>query len=175
MKWISTAIGAVIAITTIGILATSVYSMTKETTIIDDVETSITILEGDVIDMDDYNNLYMLLGDVSNYSISGYYNSVSTVFNIYSFNSTSLTVRIPSRTDFDLYIDNLGTVYNYGNGTDDAEVGDVITFIVTNAEVTRPPLLTGISATLILLAPLILTGTVLTYYYNHINNKRKEL
>jgi len=167
MKWIKTAIGAVIAVMSIGIIATFVYKLTHSTEVIKkevsfeidfDEEkyypTSIynEILEYGVIDED---------GMVTNI-VSGYVNNEE-------INDISMEVGISiimfygdiTSPDGVIFIGYLiepdGFLTNVGDIVDDVNIKFVF-------DVPQPPQLTGISAALILFIPLIFVGGVVLYY-----------
>ena len=163
MKWVKVAIGAVIAILSIGIIATSVYGMTQET-----LKEKVVTFE--IVTFSDFSgttdiDVYTL---IDNYSVlEG--NNVINVKSIKVNNNDEGSIIQLQDDNYAIFGGNYSIVIKPENviqvdGTPTpVEVNDVwaITF-----EVTQPPQLSGVSLTLILLIPLIFTGGVLAYLLN---------
>ena len=167
MKWIKTAIGAVIAVLSIGIIATTVFKMTQPREVIREVSFEIDSIEGKYYPLSAYNEIleYGVINEnrkVINI-VSFYVNdeiSDNIRVNIDSTNNITLLGDLPdlsgliaSRIDADgNWFDNGSDIY------DNVDIKLVF-------EVIEPPQLTGINATLILLIPLVFVGGLLLYFY----------
>ena len=167
MKWIKVAIGALIAILSIGIISTSVYKMIQssevmkkeisfeivynETTypisiydeileygVIDEYGMVINIVSG-YVDNYEINDISMEKDDIG-IKFSGYITSPDDDINI----------------DYHLLLN--GFLVNSTDITYDVNIKLVF-------EVPQPPKLTGSSAILILLIPTVFAGGVLLYFY----------
>ena len=177
MKWIKTAIGAVIAVLSIGIIATSVYKMTQPTNDIKEVIFEITNFEEDNQEAQFFP--ISAYDDILEYSVVIVNNyNVETVQNVTVYlddeigdievlvvNSKYIFVGdLPDLSgSLDFYITPDGYWYNDG-GTLDYDAVVKLVF-----EVTQPPQLTGSVATLILLTPLICIGGFLIYLFRKQN------
>ena len=168
MKWVKVAIGAVIAIMSIGIIATSVYDMTQGSGLIKEVEFTI------VYD-DDIFTPITAFNDILEYSVIDNSNNVINIVSIYiddniDTDETEVSIGL-NRIDFlgassgymDSFINDDGTWVNNG-GSINSDVTVKLLF-----EVTQAPVLSGITATLLLLAPLIFAGGILAYLLNKQN------
>ncbi len=159
MKWIRVAIGVVIAIVSVGIIATSVNSMTQENEVIKEVEFTVNTAEG-IYTPNVYENI-VLYSDIgggtvaTNISMVKLNNVITNdlVLRLHSFGFAIYSTSQSGECGFNPS----GTINN-----EDAifQDGDIVSF---SFEVTQPPQLTGVVATLILLAPLIFVGGVLGY------------
>lgn len=100
----------------------------------------ITVLSNDNLNSSSFQDLIDALGEVEssdNYLIDGYYNDIPTTFSIFSISSGSstATIRIPDRPDFDLYLYKLeGDIIYINYGSDLAEIGDVIKLTITEPQ-----------------------------------------
>lgn len=165
MKWIKVAIGALIAVMSIGIIATSVYKMTQSSEVIREVSFEIDYDEGTYSPISVYN-------DILEYSVINYKSEVQNVL-VYIDDEIAPEVFIiianpvkilfigdlPDGGLIDSYITDDGSWYNDGGEL----TYDITVKLVF--EVTQPPQLTGINATLILLIPLVFVGGLLLYFY----------
>ena len=164
MKWVKTAIGAVIAIISIGIIAKSVYNMTQETEIIPkEVEFTVNVNET-TYTPNVFENI-MLYSDIDG---EGHVNNISVV----KFNNNVVTNDISIILEYDAF-------YIYSISQDGADVfdddglyhiedgifqdGDIITIVF---EVTTPPTLSGVIATLLTLSILVFASAILFSFYN---------
>ena len=168
MKWIKTAIGAVIAVLTIGIIATTVYKMTRLSEVIREVSFEIDYEESKYYPISAYNKIveYGVIDEENKVIniVSGYANddniSSHTVF--LEPNGITLIGTITSPDgdiDIDGFMNANGDWFDFGSTLND-NVNIKLVF-----EVTQPPQLTGINATLILLIPTVFAGGVLLYFY----------
>lgn len=159
MKWIKVAIGAVIAVLTIGIIATTVFKMTQPSEVIREVSFEIDYDEGKYYPISAYNEIveYGVIGEdrfVINL-VSSYVNEIEEKSIQIKFDSDKILFFYV----IDSYIDADGNwVDDDSDLNDDANIKLVF-------EVTQPPQLTGINATLILLIPLVFVGGLLLYFY----------
>ena len=155
MKWIKVAIGAVIAVISLGIVATSVAGITQETvkvrTVTFEILTESAVTSGTYdlfvsgIELDgQYFVTDIYINDTSVYD-EGYLLYDYGLIEIYSVAGVLMDIN-----DDDTFV---GVDYSF-------EIGDTVVIIF---EVTQPPQLTGVTAILILLAPLIFVGGVLGY------------
>jgi hypothetical protein len=170
MKWIKTAIGAVIAVISIGIIATIVYKMTHSSEVIkkevsfeidSDEETYYPVsIYNEILEYGVIDEYYMIPNIVSGYlnnyeidDISIYYNGGSIDFVGY--------ITTPDGV-MDVYY----TIFDDGSLINSGEAGDLEddANIKLVFAVPQPPQLTGISATLILLVPIVFVGGVILYY-----------
>jgi len=168
MKWIKVAIGAVIAVLSIGIIATTVFKMTQPSEVIREVSFEFNPDEGKYYPISIHNEI-LEYGVIDNYVIinivSSYVNNEIAEIDI-GVNITSGIIyfygHIPSpdgNIDVDGHIDADGNWFNDGCAlTDNVNIKLVF-------EVPQPPKLTGINATLILLIPTVFAGGVLLYFY----------
>lgn len=103
-------------------------------------EIEIFVIDEDNLNAEAFSDLYDALGEVEssdNLLIDGYYNDVPTTFSIFSISSGSstATIRIPDKPDFDLYFFKLeGDVMYINYGSDLAEMGDVIKLTITEPQ-----------------------------------------
>ena len=169
MKWVKVAIGAVIAILSIGIITSNIYNMTQET--VKQKVFTFKILSYDE-ELDE--------GTVT----TGTYQKINNLFKP-SDNSYNLDIYVNDifidRASYVIGVDDEIIIFieltgeSLGIYEDDTifisdypfDVNDVIR--LEDDPVVVPPQLTGISATLILLAPLIFAGGVLAYLLNKQN------
>jgi hypothetical protein len=163
MKWIKVAIGALIAIISIGIIATGVYKMTQE-------KVRVEVVTFEVVNDDPptfSNGIYQSLLDLSELDDDGFVTNITSM----KINGLLFTKPIVFVSDIATYnimpdstgyydIDAIDIDDTFRSAGYDVVIGD--TFEIT-FEVTQPPHLTGISATLILLTPIIFTGGILIY------------
>ena len=168
MKWIKTAIGAVIVVLSIGIIATFVYKMTHSSEVIKkEVSFEIDLDEEKYYPLSIYNEIleYGVLdeNDIATNIVSGYVNNdeISDI-SMYIGKSQIMFVGYITSPDGVFYIlyfiEPDGDLNNVGEIDDDVNIKFVF-------EVPQPPQLTGISATLILLIPIVFVGGVLLYFY----------
>jgi len=168
MKWIKTAIGAVIVVLSIGIIATFVYKMTHSSEVIKkEVSFEIDLDEEKYYPLSIYNEIleYGVLdeNDIATNIVSGYVNNdeISDIF-MYIGKSQIMFDGYITSPDGDIYIwyfiEPDGDLNNVG------EIDDDVTMKFVFA-VPQPPQITGISATLILLIPIVFGGGVLLYFY----------
>lgn len=157
MKWVKVAIVTVIAILSISIIATNVNDMTQGSFVVDIVTFEI-ITESDVTE-GTYNSLLDIVDDVVTVEING--NTVGINSITHNVDNGSIDIMIADGNQFYVYDDD-----TFFNINDNSYIGDTW---VLSYETLQPPQLTGISATLILLAPLIFTGGVLVYLLNKQN------
>ena len=173
MKWIKTAIGAVIAVLTISIIATTVYKMIQLSEVVREVSFEINPEEGKYYPSSIYNEIleYGVLGENDYYNrviniVSGYVNNEIIDLEIFHVlinpDNIYFSGDIPSLDGsiaIDSYIDAEGNWFN------DATLlnNDITVKLVF--EVTQALKLTGSSAILILLIPTVFAGSVLLYFY----------
>ena len=170
MKWIKVAIGAVIAVLSIGIIATTVFKMTQPTEVIREVSFEIDYEEGKYYPISIYN-------EILEYAVIDEENVVINIVSVYVNNEIvdldyfGILVEVNK-----IYFmgdiptsDNLFAIEIYidadGNWHDDGGFVDYDITVKLIFEVTQPPKLTGSSAILILLIPTVFAGSVLLYFY----------
>ena len=181
MKWIKTAIGAVIAVISIGIIATIVYKMAQPSEVIKEVSFEINY------DEYEYEHKYYpisIYNEIFEYAVieedAVVPNTVvvSNIVSAYVNNDEidDFTMKIPYyvSTDeygypmFSGYIDGVigftYVIYPDGNLIATGDLKDDVSIKLVFA-VPQPPQLTGISATLILLIPIVFVGGVVLFYY----------
>ena len=166
MKWVKVAIGAVIAIMSIGIIATSVYGMTKGRVDIKEVEFTINVTDGTYTP--NVFEKFLLYSDINNDGIVT--NILETKLN--GNVTDDLELGFTSEEQFTISsiiyngIDflNYDGIYQIIDGV--FQDGDIVSFTY---EVTQPPQLTGSVATLILLTPIICIGGFLIYLFRKQN------
>ena len=165
MKWIKTAIGAVIAVISIGIIATIVYKMTQPSEVIKEVSFEIDYdddpLMGTYYPISIYNEIleYGVIDEdcmVINI-VSGYVNN-DEIDDISMLITDSVTFYGYIDGDIGIFYEILpdGVLFNTGDIDDDVNIKFVFA-------VPQPPQLTGISASLILLIPIVFIGGVVLY------------
>ena len=164
MKWIKTAIGAVIGILSIGIIATSVYKVTQPSEVMREVSFEIDYDEEEYYPISIYNEILEYgvtdeYGDIQNIVLFYVNDEYSFYFTVYTFPDF---ISFYAETDSDV-IDSKITSDGSWIDTDGSLNDDTTVKLVF--EVTQPPQLTGISATLILLVPIVFVGGVLLYFY----------
>ena len=198
MKWVKVAIGAVIAILSVSIIATSVYDMTQETLILSEradiitgqgVATASPNIMYSSINFYEYLETIILTDKIEKGSIHLEYNgqngdfivTLTSIIGVANNNNISIIYNGVEYTDY-LKFSNVFNTTNNGysvilgySSTSfsdvfgfEYEIGDTLT-LYEQDNYTIPPQLTGISATLILLTPLIFAGGVLTYLLNKQN------
>ena len=171
MKWIKTAIGAVIAVLSIGIIATTVFKMTQPEVVIREVSVEIDPVEGKYYPTSAYNKILeygVIDGAFIINVVSGYLNN--------EFAIVDLNIEIGKVNETDvIYIwgcisspDNVIIVSSYidaeGNWFDnDSDLTDNVSIKLV-FEVPQYQF-TGTTTTLILLIPLVFVGGVLLYFY----------
>ena len=172
MRWIKTAIGAVIGIISIGIISISVYKMTHSSEVIKkevsfEIDFDVATWEGTFYPISIYNEI-LEYGVIENGIVT---NIVSGYVNNDEIDDITMTAAYYESTGtFDII-----TFYGYIDGVDiyyDLEPdGSVYTFdeidvvnIKLVFDVPQPPQLTGNSAALILLIPIVFVGGVLYFY-----------
>lgn len=166
MKWIKVAIGAVIAVLSIGIIATTVFKMTQPREVVREVSIEIDPVEGKYYPLSAYNEIleYGVFGEdryVINI-VSSYVNFIIKIGKEHETDVLYFIGDIPT-SDGDIPIDSY--INADGNWFDDgSELTDNVNIKLV-FEVTQPPQLTGINATLILLIPLVFVGGLLLYFY----------
>jgi len=168
MKWIKVAIGAVIAVLTIGIIATTVFKMTQPREVTREVSFEIDPVDAEYYPISAYNKIveYGVI-DEANLVInivSGYVNDYMTSDIIVFLKPDRIkfegTITTP---DGDIDIDS--SIYADGYWYDqDSTLNDNVNIKLV-FEVIQPPQLSGINATLILLIPLVFVGGLLLYFY----------
>lgn len=171
MKWIKTAIGALIAVFAIGIIATSIYKMTRPSEVRKEVSFEIDVDEGKYYPVSAYNKIveYGVIGDSEELGENAVLNLVSSYINN-EIVSIDIKIDKMGETDVMYIIDGSPFVtdsYIDANGNwfdDGSELTDIVNIKLV-FEVSQPPQLTGITATLILLIPLVFVGGVLLYFY----------
>ena len=176
MKWIKTAIGAVIAVFSISIIATSVYGMTQER--VGEEVVTFEVLTYDsgsgTVTSGTYDKLEM-------YSIKEY----DEFYNIIVTNVTSILINGVETLSENFYMGYNDVEGYYDLYDTNEENNDVIHLddtletsleaitlndtVSITFEVTQPPHLTGSVATLILLTPLICIGGFLIYLFRKQN------
>ncbi|HEY8365149.1 MAG TPA: hypothetical protein VIK84_06215 [Haloplasmataceae bacterium] len=171
MKWIKTAIGAVIAVFSIGIIAISVYKMTQPSEVIKEVSFETDLDEETYYPISIYNELleYGVIekdGTITNI-VSGYVNNdeIDDITMYASYFETSGTFE---RIFIEGYINgDILVSYDIGPDGDLFVSGDILDDVTIKLvfAVPQPPQLTGISALLILLIPIVFVGGVLLYFY----------
>ena len=170
MKWIKVAIGAVIAVLSIGIIATTVFKMTQPSEVIREVSFEIDPEEGKYYPISAYNEIveYGVFGESRNVEnlVSSYINNeiAEFVIRIGKKGETDILFlwgQIPIPDGYlitDSYIDANGNWFDDGSTlTDNVNIKLVF-------EASQPPKLTGSSAILILLIPTVFAGGVLLYF-----------
>ena len=187
MKWVKVAIGAVIAILSVSIIATSVYDMTQEKHLeIDEIESEILIsfnvtnepggtsriIDTDVESYLDSNFDYFTENIDRIYLILYKDGQMFTKRNVSDIQSITTAIQVTLEYDNDTNLFNFdGTTLSYQSNTFDfwgiseLSIGDSFEFVYYPI-VVIPAQLTGITATLILLTPLIFAGGVLAYLLN---------
>ncbi len=164
MKWIKVAIGAVIAVLSIGIIATTVYKMTQPREVIREVSFEIVPSEGKYYPLSIYNEIleYAVVdeeNDVINI-VESYINEISEIIRVNIGPNGELISFTIDWIFIDSFIHPDGNWFdNVGSLPDNTNIKLVFT------PITQPPQLTGISATLILLIPTVCAGGVLLYFY----------
>lgn len=166
MKWVKVAIGAVIAIAVVPMIALSVFNLTQGqlgeevvtfTINVTDETYSPNVLndiaEFGITNESGYftNVIEVKLNDVITNDLNIGYDDNTNIFNIYS-------IGLDGSDSFDSNGD-----YLIGDGV--FQDGDVIS--ITFDEVTQAPILSGVTATLLLLAPVIFVSGVLYFIYNN--------
>jgi len=173
MKWIKVAIGAVIAVLSIGIIATTVYKMTQQPSKgIREVSFEIDPEEGKYYPLSAYNEIveYGVI-DEENFNrvtnmVLGYANDI--IIDLYFFDviirpdNIFFDGDIPSQ-DGNIYVDSF--IDAEGNCTNDGDIFTDNINIKLVFEVPQSPQFTGSSAILILLIPTVFAGSVLLYFY----------
>lgn len=166
MKWVKVAIGAVIAIAVVPMIAISVSNLTqekvREEVVTFEVLTLSTVTNGTYNLIDEY-----VIFDFDEFGAGYSSNVISVKVNDDTLVDGSIglgetDVRITDDSgDYDFLVNSDDTITSEGYNI---QVGDVweITF-----EVTQAPILSGISATLLLLAPLIFVSGILYFIYNN--------
>ena len=181
MKWIKTAIGAVIAVISIGIIVAIVYKMALPSEIIKEVSFEINYdeyeYEHKYYPISIYNEIFeyaVIEKDtvVSNTVVVS--NIVSAYVNNDEIDDYTMGIPYYVSTDeygypmFSGYIDgDIGftyIIYPDGNLIAAGDLKDDVSIKLVFA-VPQPPQLTGISAALILFIPLIFVGGVVLFYY----------
>ena len=181
MKWIKTAIGAVIGIVSIGIIATIVYKMAQPSEVIKEVSFEINY------DEYEYEHKYYpisIYNEIFEYAVieedAVVPNTVvvSNIVSAYVNNDEidDFTMRIPYyvSTDeygypmFSGYIDGVigftYVIYPDGNLIATGDLKDDVSIKLVFA-VPKPPQITGINAVLILLVPIVFVAGVVLYFY----------
>ena len=167
MKWIKVAIGALIAVISIGVITTTVYKMTQPREVIKEVSFEINYNEGTYSPISVYN-------DILEYSVysDAPFNTVSNV-TVYIDGEIAPKVSIaiePNKIEIGGYLPESGIPDSFitddGSWYDDASNfnDDVVIKLVFDG-VILPPQLTGTNATLILLIPIVFVSGVLIYFY----------
>lgn len=159
MKWIKISIGAVIAIISLGIIATSVSGITQET--VREKVVTFEVLTETTITGGTYDSLHDSLDYAVGVGLPITFTYNSTVYNgsyILSSANDTMTIYFGNSEYFNLNHDD--TWFQEDPDVIVVMVGDTFDFTL---EVAQPPQLTGTTATLILLAPLIFVGGVLGY------------
>ena len=198
MKWVKVAIGAVIAILSIGIIATSVYDMTQERVVLGERTDK---LVGEITSVNESTYAGRMFFTPANFNAELQTSSTPTekienglIHLEYNGQNGDFVVKITGirvgtsgriatviyndveyfehitfgHTDSgDGYFVRFETDFNDTFGFE-YEIGDTLT-LYEQDNYTIPPQLTGISATLILLTPLIFAGGVLAYLLNKQN------
>jgi hypothetical protein len=169
MKWIKTAIGALIAVLTIGIIATTVYKMTRPSEVAREVSFEIDPVEGKYYPVSAYNKI-VEYGDTGGTDtvkniVSSYVNNeiVEIGIEFATLSETEVLVFYGDTPSLDIIVD--GYMDADGNWFDTGSTLTDIVNIKLVFEVSQPPQLTGITATLIVLIPLVFVGGVLLYFY----------
>ena len=173
MKWIKVAIGAVIAVLSIGIIATTVFKMTQPREVIREVSFEIDpvdgkyypisafneIVEYGVIDEENYNEVINIVSAYAdNDAISDFYVFIHTEVPEIAF------MGYTTSQDGNIYLDS----YIYADGSwvdDDSTLTDNVNIKLVFTPIPQPPQLSGSSAILILLIPTVFAGSVLLYFY----------
>ena len=184
MKWIKVAIGAVIAVLSIGIIATTVFKMTQpREDIIREVSVEIDPVEGKYYPTSAFNKIleYAVFDDDDNLLdnvVSAYANNEIAIIDIDieigkvnetdviyiwgvipSSNGITFANTLKGYIYLSSYIDAEGNWFDNGATlTDNVNIKLVF-------EVPQPPQLSGSSAILILLIPTVFAGGVLLYFY----------
>ena len=172
MKWIKVAIGALIAVLSISIIATTVFKMTQPREVAREVSFEIDPVEGEYYPSSIYDEIleYKVINwqrEVINI-VSSYVNNeiVELFITIISDGfSQEIYVRgtIPS-PDGDIEID--GYIRDDGNWIDDGStLTDNFNIKLVFSPITQPPQLSGTNAILILLIPTVFAGGVILYFY----------
>ena len=166
MKWVKTAIGAVIAILSVGIIANSVYNMTKETVKVEGVFTYEVLTYNDGVGTID-DSFY----DIVDFFVTDDENIVTNLVNLTVNGKQSLDVVIEYE-GFDIWIfgtidgDDIGVFLNDDYITSDGYIGEIGDVWVITLGTTQPPQLTGITATLLTLSILVFASAILFSFYN---------
>ena len=157
-KWVKVAIGAVIAILSLSIVATSVYSMTQEK-VREEVVTFEVLTESTVTsDTYDLLNNYGIINQTNVDNIKNIkVNSNTLIGSTVTFNGNQFSFSPDLSGNYDFILNDNDTISSDGY---DIQVGDVweITF-----EVTQPPVISGVTATLLSLIPILFIGGIVYF------------
>ena len=167
MKWIKTAIGAVIGIVSIGIIVTIVYKMTQSSEVIKEVS-----FEIDYDEDYDYEYKYYptsIYNEILEYAVIDEYHMVTNIVSGYVNNDEidDISMLITDVVTFDGDIDGVDIFYEImpeGDALNAGHIDDDVTIKFVFA-VPQPPRLTGNIAALILLVPIVFVGGVVLFYY----------
>ena len=181
MKWIKTAIGAVIAVISIGIIATIVYKMAQPSEVIKEVCFEINYdeyeYEHKYYPISIYNEIFeyaVIEEDTGVPNMVVVSNIVSVYVNNDGIDDFAMSIPYYVSTDeygypvFSGYIDGVigfaYVIYPDGNLSATGVLKDDVNIKLVFA-VPQPPQLSGNSAVLILLVPIVFVGGVVLFYY----------
>lgn len=179
MKWVKVAIGAVIAISVVPIIALSVFNLTQEK-VKEEVVTFEVLTYSDLsgtITQGTYDEIRL-------YAII----NIDIITNITSYKKNgietdSIKDNNINRNRIELYWytnnENDDTILVVSNDDSFIEEESVSSPVVSDTfeitfEVTTPPAVSGVTATLIALTPLIFVGGVLSYFLVKTNLKKED-
>ena len=172
MKWVKVAIGAVIAISVVPIIALSVFNLTQEKVREEVVSFTLNVIADTYTPINAFDDIILygnenVIGYFDNIIEIKYNNIVTNDYRLGVSDPNNITIASISLDGFDIIdIDgNYIIVDGIFSNNDTLE----ITF-----EVTTPPVLSGVTATLLALTPLIFVGGVLSYFLVKTNLKKED-